>query len=265
MSHEQVVLERVDAGVATFTLNRPERRNALNVEMTLALRAGLERVALDSSVRAVVVTGAGDAFCSGGDVKAMAARLPGEQTTEQRAQLLRYRGECSRLLHEMPKPSIALLGGAAAGAGLALALACDFRLAKRTAKLTTAFGKVGLSGDFGMSYFLPRLLGGAKARELMMLSPLLGAEEAFNLGLVHRVYSEQGYDDACAQFVRDLAEGPTVAFGYMKRNLNAALQLDLAASLETEALHQVACFATVDHREAAAAFVAKRAARFAGH
>lgn len=264
MSEDRFLLEHTENGVTTLTLNRPDRRNALNVEMTLSLRGALERAALDSAIRVVVITGAGEAFCSGGDVKAMAQRKIGDQTYEQRVQLLRFRTESSRLLHEMPKPTVALIGGAAAGAGLALALACDFRVAISGAKLTTAFGKVGLSGDFGMSYFLPRLVGMAKARELLMLSPVLTSEEAMAMGLVHRVHKTEEYAQAAKAFVDALAEGPTVALGYMKRNLNASLDLNIGASLDVETHHQVACFGTQDHVEAAASFVEKRAPRFLG-
>ena len=262
--HPCVLLEDEAAGVVTLTMNRPERRNALDPQMTRGLRSALERAASDDAVRAVVLTGAGDAFCAGGDVKAMAENRASEQSTPQRIDSLRLRADCSRLLYEMPKPTIALIGGAAAGAGMALALACDFRLAKSGAKLTTAFAKVGLSGDFGMSYLLPRLVGAARARELMMLSPVLSSEEALALGFVHRVYSSQDFDAQAHAFVEALAQGPTVAFGRMKHNLNTAYDVTLSSSLDSESANQIASFATQDHVQAAGAFVAKRVARFVG-
>lgn len=262
---DSVLLQNLDEqGVLTLTMNRPERRNALNLEMTVLLREALAQAAVNVGVRAVVLTGAGDAFCSGGDVKNMASNPMPADSAAERIRTLRFRAEASRLLHDMPKPTIAEIGGAAAGAGMALALACDFRLARRAAKLTTAFGKVGLSGDFGMSYLLPRIVGQARARELLMLSPVLSADEALDLGLVHRVFDAQEYDGACAAFVCALAQGPTTALGRMKANLNAAFEQDFSASLDSESARQIAGFTTADHLEAAQAFVAKRAPRFVG-
>lgn len=259
------LLRRREGGVLTLTLNRPQRRNALNVEMTLQLREALQAAAADAGVRALVVTGAGDAFCAGGDVKNMAGNPMAAENAAERTRTLRFRAEASRLLHEMPKPTIALIGGAAAGAGLALALACDFRVARAGAKLTTAFAKVGLSGDFGMSWLLPRMVGQARARELLMFSPVLSAEEALALGLVHRVFGAGEWTAQCAAFVAALAEGPTGAYGRIKRNLNAAFEQDFSASLDSESAIQVEGFSTTDHREAAQAFVEKRMPRFTGH
>jgi 2-(1,2-epoxy-1,2-dihydrophenyl)acetyl-CoA isomerase len=264
MSSTPVLMESVDGGVMTLTLNRPERRNALNVEMALGLRDALLRAASDLAVRTVVLTGAGQAFCAGGDVQAMAQAKSRAQPVEERAQSLRFRAEASRLLYEMPKPTVAVIGGAAAGAGFALALACDFRLALSGTKITTAFAKVGLSGDFGVSYFLPRLVGAARARELMMLSPVLTGEEALAWGLVHRVYGAQEFDGLARAFVTALAQGPTVALGRMKQNLNASYDQSLADSLTSESQLQVSCFGTADHADAAAAFVEKRPPRFFG-
>ena len=259
-----VLLRRREGAVLTLTMNRPERRNALNVEMTLLLREALQEAAADAGVRAVVLTGAGDAFCAGGDVKSMASNPMAAENAAERTRTLRFRAEASRLLYAMPKPTVALLGGAAAGAGLALALACDFRLAVRGAKLTTAFGKVGLSGDFGMSWLLPRIVGQARARELLMLSPVLGADEALALGLVHRVHDAAEFSAASTAFVGALANGPTGAFGRMKANLNEALELDFGASLDAESARQIEGFSTADHREAAQAFVDKRPPNFTG-
>jgi 2-(1,2-epoxy-1,2-dihydrophenyl)acetyl-CoA isomerase len=264
MTATSVLMESVDEGVMTLTMNRPERRNALNLEMTLAMRDALARAAEDSAVRAVVLTGAGQAFCAGGDVQAMAQGKGQAQSAGERARTLRFRAESSKLLYEMPKPTIALIGGAAAGAGLALALACDFRVALSGAKITTAFAKVGLSGDFGVSYFLPRLVGAARARELMMLSPVLASEEAMALGLVHRVYAAEEFGTQACAFVRALAQGPTIALGRMKQNLNASYDRTLADLLDSESEIQVSCFSTEDHKAAAAAFVEKRTPRFLG-
>ena len=183
MSEE--LLCRLENRVAVLTLNRPERLNALTKDMMQALLARLSSCAIDDAVGCVVLTGAGGAFCSGGDVRAQ-AKVAAEgtvETPEQRTDLLRASMEASRLLHEMPKPTVAMLNGVAAGAGLSLALACDLRIAGRSARMTTAFAKVGLSGDYGGTWFLTQLVGTAKARELYFLSGCWTRRRSRRLGL----------------------------------------------------------------------------------
>src|SRR5262245_13751935 len=165
-------------GLLVLTMNRPESRNAMDAALCSALADQLAGAAEDRGVRAVILTGAGGAFSVGGDVKAMNKSTGRDMPEAARVAALRARMEASRLLHEMPKPTVAAIDGPAAGAGLSLALACDFRICSRTAKLTTAFARVGLSGDYGGTYFLPRLVGPAKARELYLLSPILSGEQA---------------------------------------------------------------------------------------
>ena len=259
-----VLTQELKNGVLTLTMNRPEARNALTDAMGRELTDALQDAVENPEVRVVVLTGAGQAFCAGGDVKSMAANPGRGSSADARVQALRRRADASRLLHEMPKPTIAVIRGAAAGAGLAMALACDFRLALPDAKMTTAFGKVGLAGDYGMSYFLPRLVGGAKARELLMLSPLLTGKDALALNLVTRVYEAAEFEAKVAEFVQALASGPTTTYGYMKDNLNDTLNPNLTASIEGEAQRQVRCMATADHAEASKAFVEKRAPVFTG-
>jgi 2-(1,2-epoxy-1,2-dihydrophenyl)acetyl-CoA isomerase len=259
-----VLTQKLENGVLTLTMNRPEVRNALNEEMGSLLTSSLQDAADNPDVRVVVLTGAGQAFCSGGDVKSMAANPGRGSTPDGRVRGLRRRADASRLLHEMNKPTVAVIRGAAAGAGLALALACDFRLALPQAKMTTAFAKVGLAGDYGMSYFLPRLVGGAKARELLMLSPLLTGQDALALNLVTRVFEEAEFEAKVGEFVQTLANGPTITFGYIKDNLNDAMNGSLLASIDGEAQRQVRCMATADHAEASKAFVEKRAPAFKG-
>jgi 2-(1,2-epoxy-1,2-dihydrophenyl)acetyl-CoA isomerase len=258
------LLETLNDGVLTLTMNRPEVRNALNLEMSDRMVDALRRAQLDPAVRAIVLTGAGGAFCAGGDVKSMAAGRDASQTFEMRASRLRDRAEASRLLHEIPKPTIAVIPGPAAGAGLALALSCDFRIAIDTAKLTVAFAKVGLSGDYGASWFLTQLVGPAKAKELLMLSPLLHADEALAAGLLHRVYPPGMFQEQAAAFVAALAAGPSVALGNIKQNVNLASRSDLRTSIDAEATLQVRCMGTADHAEAARAFVEKRPPKFVG-
>ena len=260
----EVLIESLKDGVLTLTMNRPEARNALNLEMSDRMVEALRRAQLDPAVRAVVLTGAGGAFCAGGDVKSMAAGRDASQTFEMRAARLRDRAEASRLLHEMAKPTIALIPGPAAGAGLALAMACDFRLAIDTAKFTVAFAKVGLSGDYGASWFLTQLVGPARAKELLMLSPLLTADQALGMGLLHRVFPPGLFQEQSAAFIAALASGPSVALGNIKQNINLASRADLRTSIDAEANLQVRCMGTADHAEAARAFVDKRPPVFVG-
>jgi len=258
----QDLLEERDGRVVTLTLNRPERLNAFTPDMPARLSDALLRCDSDDSVGAVVLTGAGRAFCAGGDVKRMVS--VGAAPTADTAATLRAKMNAAQLLHCMSKPTLAVINGAAAGAGLSLALACDFRIAGASAIFTTAFAKIGLPGDFGGSFFMSRLLGSAKARELYFLSPLLDATQALALGLVNRVTPDEELQAAGAQFARELASGPTAAYGYMKRNLNAAESGTLAELLDMEALHQIAAGSTEDHRQAARAFAEKRTPVFTG-
>jgi 2-(1,2-epoxy-1,2-dihydrophenyl)acetyl-CoA isomerase len=259
------LLEHVKDGVAILTMNRAERLNALSRPMLDAMAGALARLAADPEIGVVVVTGAGKGFCAGGDVKAMAEGAEfAEGTLEDKAQQLRARMEVSRWLHEMPKPTIAMIRGAAAGAGLSIAMACDLRIASDTAKFGTAFARVGYSGDFGGSYFLTHLVGTAKARELYFTAELLDAERALALGLVNRVVPDARLEDETLGLAARLARGPRIAYRYMKRNLNAAEAGSLKDLLDLEAWHHTRTGATEDHREAAKAFVEKREPMFRG-
>ncbi len=258
------LIESQQDGIATLTLNRPEARNAMSREMMTALADALPRLAADPSVRAVVLTGAGGAFCAGGDVKRFASASGGDFNFEDRVHRLRSGMELSRHLHEMPKPTLAIIPGPAAGAGLSLALACDLRIAADTAKLTTAFARIGLSGDYGGSYFLTHLVGAAKARELFFTGEVISGQRAFELGVVSRVTTAGRLDAEAAAFATELAGLPTVAVGYMKKNLNAAQHSSLSDVMDLEALHMIRTFMTDDHKDAAKAFVEKRAPTFTG-
>jgi 2-(1,2-epoxy-1,2-dihydrophenyl)acetyl-CoA isomerase len=257
------LLETIEDGIATLTFNRPERMNALSTPIMDGLLHGLPRLAGDPAVRVIVLTGAGRAFCAGGDVKSMAEGGERRSVAEATAHL-RSRMEVSRILHELPKPTIAMINGPAAGAGLAFALACDLRIAGASARLVTAFVKVGLSGDFGGSFFMTRLAGTAKARELYFTGRPVDAEEALSLGLVNRVVPDDQLADATMELARSLAQGPQVALSLMKRNMNFAESRGLADLLDVEAANMVQTARTEDHREAAKAFVEKRAPVFSG-
>ena len=221
----QDLLEVVKDGVTVLTLNRPDRLNALSGSMLTAMLEALPRLADDPEVGVVILTGAGRGFCAGGDVKAMAEGREFSGTFEDKAQSLRAAMEVSRWLHEMPKVTIAMVRGAAAGAGLSLALACDLRVASDTARFATAFARVGYSGDFGGSWYLTQLVGTAKARELYFLSDRIDAQEAARIGIVNWVAPREKFRAEVQALAQRLAAGPPLAYRYMKRNLNLALTL----------------------------------------
>ncbi|MBI5941336.1 MAG: enoyl-CoA hydratase/isomerase family protein [Caulobacterales bacterium] len=261
------LIETFADGIATLTMNRPESRNALSGEMLAALSAAAPRLALDPNVRAVVITGAGGAFCAGGDVKGFVADKgsAGEGPTfDQRVNSLRNGMDFSRWLHEMPKPTLAVIPGAAAGAGLSIALACDVRIASEDAKMTTAFSKIGASGDYGGSYFLSKLVGSAKARELYFTADVISGAEAARLGIVNRAVPAADLAAEAAALARRLADLPTVAIGYMKKNLSLAEHGSLSEVMDAEAIHMVRTMATEDHKAASLAFVEKRSPVFRG-
>jgi 2-(1,2-epoxy-1,2-dihydrophenyl)acetyl-CoA isomerase len=244
-------------------MNRPERKNALNPEMVAGLVEAARRAADDPDVRAVLFKGAGGSFCVGGDVKSMAAgRAP--LPFEVKMANLRRGMEVSRILHQMPKPVVAQLDGAAAGAGLSMALSCDLRIASESCKITTAFAKVGFSGDYGGTYFLTQLLGSARARELYLTSPVLTAKEAHAIGMVTKVVPDAEIDAAAHELAMSLAKGPSIALGFIKRNINNAEHLALEDCFDGEAIHHTRCSDTEDHKEAAKAFVEKRKPAFKG-
>ncbi|HTO54768.1 MAG TPA: enoyl-CoA hydratase [Myxococcota bacterium] len=265
----ETLLARVEDGVATLVMNRPERRNALSDEMFRGMAQALREAETASDVRCLVLTGAGGAFCSGGDVKGMAEGSsrggPGVTLDERIHRQRLSQRETAGRLYRMPKPVIASLPGPAAGAGLSLALACDLRIAAESALLTTAFAKVGFSGDYGGSYFLTHMVGSGKARELYYLSDRLDAKEAERLGLVNRVVPDAALEAETRALAQRLASGATVAYRYMKENLNRAAQgASVEECLDLEATHHVHAGLTEDHREAAKAFVEKRMPVFKG-
>jgi 2-(1,2-epoxy-1,2-dihydrophenyl)acetyl-CoA isomerase len=261
------LLADVDGGVAVLTMNRPDRRNAMSEAMMTALERVLSDVEVDDTVGCVVLTGAGGAFCAGGDVKAMAEQPAAErgQTVDAviHRQRLRQRATSGRLW-QMPKPTIAAIGGPAAGAGLSLALACDLRYAIEGAVLTTAFARVAFSGDYGGTWFLSRLVGSAKARELYYFSDRLSAADAERLGIVNAVFPAADFDREVMQRARRLAQGPRLAYRYMKENLNRAVAGELGECMDMEATHHIHTGLTQDHREAAKAFVERREPEFTG-
>ena len=264
------LLARVEDGVAILTMNRPERLNAWTIDMAAGMTRALTDAERAEDVGCVVVTGTGRAFCAGGDVKDMAARggqprpeAPANADLRVREQALVQR-ETSGRIYEMRKPVLGSLPGAAAGAGLSIALACDMRIASENAVLTTAFAKVGVSGDYGGIWFLSRLVGPAKARELFYFSDRLDAKQAQQLGLVNWVVPESALAERTMELARKLASGPRLAYRYIKENFKHAERSDLFAYMDIEVAHFFETSGTEDNREAARAFVEKREPRFKG-
>lgn len=260
------LLAAVRDGVAVLTLNRPDARNALSTEMSPALRRMVAAISADPEVRALLITGAGTAFCAGGDVKNMGdRRAPTDHTHDERFRIMQERHQgTAGAIYKLRKPTIAALPGAAAGAGLALALACDIRIAARSAFVTTGYSRVGLSGDYGVAWLLTRAVGPGRARELMLTNERIEAPRAAELGIVHRVVDDAKLQDEALALARSLAEGPTVALGYMKDNLDEALDISHAEAIDREAERMMRTQGTLDHKEAVRAFVEKRKPRFEG-
>jgi 2-(1,2-epoxy-1,2-dihydrophenyl)acetyl-CoA isomerase len=264
---EHLLVEN-NCGVAVITLNRPEARNAMSDEMNAALQKTLADVELNDDIKCIILTGAGKGFCAGGDVKGMASSgdgTVGARTIDQaiHAQRINQRATAGKLF-KMPKPTIAALPGAAAGAGLSLALACDLRIMASNAIMTTAFARVGFSGDYGGTYFMAQLVGTAKAKELYYLSERVSADEALRLGLTNWVCEADELQAKALEIGHRMAKGPTVAYRYMKENLNRALAGDIDDCMDLEATHHVHCGQTMDHKEASKAFVEKREPVFMG-
>ncbi len=266
MANDHLLTELKDR-VLYLSLNRPDKLNAMSNEMMTGLLDALTQTASDSKIGAVVLTGAGRGFCAGGDITAMRARNESSApapTIEERVAGLRRGEEASLLLHEMPKVTIAAVNGPAAGAGLSLAMACDIRLASDAARFGTAFAKVGFSGDYGGTWSLTRLVGSAKAREMYFTGDIINADEALKLGIANRVFPAASFRDEVHAFASKIANGPTIAYSYMKANLNAAINHELRELLDREAWGQTMTGYTEDHREAVKAFLEKRPPTFKG-
>ncbi|QUH00285.1 enoyl-CoA hydratase/isomerase family protein [Saccharopolyspora erythraea] len=259
-----VLLTQDTEGVRLLTLNRPESFNSLNVELKQALIGALREAAADDAVRAVVITGAGKAFCAGQDLKEHVALLQADDPAPLRTVEEHY-NPMIRAVATMPKPVIAAVNGTAAGAGASLAYACDLRIASSDAKFLMAFANVGLSTDSGVSWTLPRLIGYGRAMEMLLLAEPVAAEEALRIGMVNRLVGEGEAAMAAAELASRMAAGPTSAYARIKETLLAAAAEGLDEALAVEAGAQAEAGRTADHREAVAAFTEKRNPNFTGH
>lgn len=273
-----LIFEKRPDGVAVLTMNRPESLNAMGGDLMLLLAQHLDECARDRSIRCVALTGAGRGFCAGGDVKGMQSRNTGNEEgqhgsrstnliteIEELARQLRASHDATVLkLHTIGKPTVALVNGVAVGAGLGLALGCDVRIVSDKARFGTAFKNVGLSGDYGSSYFLPRLIGMGRAREMYLTAEMIDAERAYELGIANRVVPHDALIEEGLAFCAKLASGPTATYARMKSNLNLAETATLQEVLNQEALNMRISGFSPDSREAVAAFVEKRTPQFIG-
>ena len=275
MSHAEVMRETgtdellcsVRERVATITLNRPQARNSLSDTLSPALRTMIKVCGGDPSIGAILITGAGTAFCAGGDVKGMGDNNPAKQQRsldEKIADLKDRQRRLTGALVAVRKPTIAALPGPAAGAGLSIALACDMRIAAESAFVSTGYMRVGLSGDYGIAWLLTRLVGTSRARELMFRSEKIDARRCEAIGLVNRVVPDDKLREEAFAMAKSLAEGPTVALQFMKDNLDEALEIDFNTALDHEAERLTRAAQTADHKEAVRAFIEKRKPNFKG-
>jgi 2-(1,2-epoxy-1,2-dihydrophenyl)acetyl-CoA isomerase len=259
MGYQTVLLDRAE-GIATLTLNRPGARNALDLTMRAELVSALDEIEADEAVRAVILTGAGGHFCAGGDVKTMTRR---HTAAEGRARVELLNRFIARLFH-FPKPTLAMVDGVAVGAGCNLALACDLVVASDRARFGQVFARIGLVPDGGGTWLLPRLVGLARAKELVFTAEIIGAAEALRIGLINRVVAAADLEREARALARTIAAGPPGALALAKTLLNRASVVDLAAALDLEAFAQAQAITSEDHAEGVRAFLEKRPPRFTG-
>lgn len=263
MTYESLLYDVKDR-IATMTLNRPERLNALGGSLREDLLDAIQKAGADDEVRVIVITGAGRGFCSGGDVKAMSEREKSGDGGAIKDKYVPIRDRIVIAMRECPKPIIAAVNGAAAGAGMSMAMACDIRLAANTAKFSQAFVKRGLHPDWGGSWFLPRIVGTAKACELIFTGDAIDAQTAFDLGILNAVVAPEALMEETYKLAKKIADGPPIAIQLAKRAIYHNEDVDLKAGLEFESFAQNITKETEDYREGVKAFVEKRAPKFGG-
>ena len=265
------LLCRLEDKVAIITLNRPKKKNALSDHLTPALRQTLLDLETKREVGCILITGSGDAFCAGGDIGGMGGNASTDRkvserpTAEERVRALIHKQETLTLrLADHAKPTIAALPGVAAGAGLCIALACDIRVACRSAFVTTAYRNIGFSGDYGGSWLLTQLVGPSKAKELFFTGRRVQSDEALELGIFNNVFDDASFENEALALAKQIASGPPIAIGFMKEHINRAVTGDLRSNLAMEADRLIRCAATSDHKEAVKAFMEKRTPVFTG-
>ena len=265
------LLCRLEDRVAIITLNRPKKKNALSDHLIPALRQTLLDLETKREVGCILITGSGDAFCAGGDIGGMGGNASTNKevlerpTAEERVRTLIHKQETLTLrLADHAKPTIAALPGVAAGAGLCIALACDIRVACRSAFVTTAYRNIGFSGDYGGSWLLTQLVGPSKAKELFFTGRRVQSDEALELGIFNQVFEDAVFENEALAMAKQIASGPPIAIAFMKEHINRAVTGDLRSNLAMEADRLIRCAATSDHKEAVKAFMEKRTPVFTG-
>ena len=265
------LLCRLEDRVAIITLNRPKKKNALSDHLTPALRQTLLDLETKREVGCILITGSGDAFCAGGDIGGMGGNASKDKeiserpTPEERVRALIHKQETLTLrLADHAKPTIAALPGVAAGAGLCIALACDIRVACRSAFVTTAYRNIGFSGDYGGSWLLTQLVGPSKAKELFFTGRRVQSDEALALGIFNNVFEDASFENEALAKAKQIASGPPIAIAFMKEHINRAVTGDLRSNMAMEADRLIRCAATSDHKEAVKAFMEKRTPVFTG-
>ena len=260
----KTVLYEKSNGVANLALNRPEKLNAFNGQLHEDLHDALDIVAADEEVRCVVLRGEGRGFSAGADLQGEDLQRDGDEMPDLGEYLRKTYSETIKKITGMEKPVVAALHGPVYGAGVGLALACDLRIAAESVKFSVAFIKIGLMPDAGVSFFLPRVVGLGKAMEMSMLGNAVEAEEAYRIGLINKVVTDNALLDEAGALAEHLAAMPTQALGRIKQSLHASFEIDLETALEKEAEGQTFCGRTEDHKEGVAAFFDKRTANFSG-
>ena len=261
------LLCEVKNGVAVLTLNRPEKRNSLSDVLTPALREMVQKLDERSDVRCLVITGEGGSFCAGGDLGGMSdgQLATGVKSFDEKVDDLKKKQRTLTMrIRDFSKPTIAAVSGPAAGAGFSIALACDIRLASRSAFVTTAFSRIGLSGDYGGSWLLTQLVGTSVAKSLYFTSRRVGAEEGYRLGIFNEIYEDEDFRPRFIEFAEEIAQGAPIALELMKQNLNRACEEPFEVCLDYEAENLMRCAGTDDHKEAVSAFLEKRKPNFSG-
>ena len=259
MSNKAAIVSVKDK-VGHITFNRPDKMNAINGEMMEILVTTLRQWSQDPEIGCVVLTGEGRAFCAGGDISGNYDEL----ALEEKVDYIRAGQEISWTLHNMPKITIAAVNGFALGAGLGIAMSCDMRIASDKSKYGTAFAKVGLSGNHGVTWQLTQLVGEAKAKEMMVLAEIIDAQEAHHINLVNRVVEHDLLESAVAEMATGIAQGPLVSYRWIKENINLAMRSDFRAILDRDAITQTICTQSTDHKEGLAAFAEGRDPQFQG-
>lgn len=264
MSFDKIILEKREK-VGTLTLNDPDNLNAMSTEMWRELARLVDIISKDDEMNVLIITGAGRGFCSGTNVKSrIAARLSGQKLEMTQGEALSPVGKVAHLIRSLDIPIIGAINGVAAGAGFSLAMLCDIRMASEKAKFSAIWVRIGLIGDLGATYLLPRIVGSSKAVELLTTGDMIDAEEAKRIGLVSQVYPDDKLMPAAREMAEKLAKGPAIAIKFMKRAVYKGIHNDMLSQLDFESFAQRVCMQTEDHKEGVKAFMEKRTPEFKG-